>query len=196
MTVRGRARVSRQPVSISFDATHEGAHVRVVVRAGVAGSRALCGELLMRPGEWSLLRWLLATSPPLLSNESYIPDFAKGRATVMFHTPIDMNPVEVNENWMDEVMARAARSVVSKERVPCGPTGDETFCACGCGGDDSRCDYWLDMNELGSEVDDEHTCCKVLRRGATVAADEVGGSASAEVEAVDGFREVRDPEPR
>jgi hypothetical protein len=46
----------------------------------------------------------------------------------------------------------------------CGPTGDEMFCACGCGGDDTRCEYWLTMRNLGQEVADSHTCCKVGKR--------------------------------
>lgn len=94
-----------EPISFSFEPTTEGAHVRVVVRCGPAGSRALCGTLVMRPGEWSLLRWLLATTPPLASNESYVPSWAKGQATVLFHTPIDMTPIVVQPERMAEIYA-------------------------------------------------------------------------------------------
>jgi hypothetical protein len=44
---------------------------------------------------------------------------------------------------------------------PCGPTGDDMFCACGCGGDDSRCSYWIRCAAYNQEVIDAHTCCKV-----------------------------------
>lgn len=50
-------------------------------------------------------------------------------------------------------------------RIPCGPTGDEMFCACGCGGDDSRCDYWCKQYQQKKEVCDEHRCCKTLVEG-------------------------------
>lgn len=43
----------------------------------------------------------------------------------------------------------------------CGPTGDDMFCACGCGGDDSRCDIWQSAYMSGNEVPDTHRCCKV-----------------------------------
>lgn len=95
--------MSAQPISFSFEPRQDGGHVRVVVRCGPAGSRALCGELVMRSGEWSLLRWVLATTPELRSNETYIPSFAKGQITIMFHTPIDMTPVVVQpETFMSD----------------------------------------------------------------------------------------------
>lgn len=50
-------------------------------------------------------------------------------------------------------------------RFECGPTGDGMFCACGCGGDDSRCQYWIDCYEAETEVDEDHTCCKVRKAG-------------------------------
>lgn len=46
------------------------------------------------------------------------------------------------------------------EQIPCGPTGEDIFCACGCGGDDSRCDYWIHCYENRVPVADDHTCCK------------------------------------
>lgn len=84
-----------QPVSFSFEPVVEGTHTTVTVRCGPDGSRALCGSLTMRNGEWSLLRWLLATTPPLQTTEAYIPHFAKGHTTVMCHTPIDNPPIIV-----------------------------------------------------------------------------------------------------
>lgn len=49
-------------------------------------------------------------------------------------------------------------------RVPCGPTsgGDEMFCACGCGGDDTRCGYYLKHYAAGTCVAKEHRCCRPL----------------------------------
>jgi len=61
----------------------------------------------MRTGEWSLLRWLLDTTPPLKSNESYIPSFARGQTPIMFHTPIDITPIVVQpDRWPEIVMER------------------------------------------------------------------------------------------
>lgn len=98
--------MANQPVSFSFEPVLAGAHVQVTVRCGPDGSRALCGTLTMRSGEWSLLRWLLASTPPLQSNESYIPSFAKGQSTIMFHTPIDcMAPIVVQPERMGEIYA-------------------------------------------------------------------------------------------
>lgn len=58
-------------------------------------------------------------------------------------------------------------------QVPCGPTGDDMYCACGCGGDDTRCDYWTQQYELLQEVDPSHTCCKVFY---TTAEDEINAA--------------------
>jgi len=45
----------------------------------------------------------------------------------------------------------------------CGRTGDDMFCACGCGGDDSRCEVWQRAYNTEEEVPDSHTCCKVFK---------------------------------
>jgi hypothetical protein len=50
----------------------------------------------------------------------------------------------------------------------CGSTGDDCFCACGCGGDDSRCQTWSEAYALRQEVPDWHTCCKALRENELV----------------------------
>lgn len=48
---------------------------------------------------------------------------------------------------------------------PCGPTEDEMFCACGCGGDDSRCAYFIAVYGLtDDQVRPEHTCCQIPGR--------------------------------
>lgn len=49
-------------------------------------------------------------------------------------------------------------------RILCGPTGDEMFCACGCGGDDSRCDPWHYRYKMGLQVDPAHVCCNIQGR--------------------------------
>lgn len=48
-------------------------------------------------------------------------------------------------------------------QIPCGPTGDDAECACGCSGYDERCQYWVECEDAGMEVDETHTCCKVQR---------------------------------
>ena len=106
----------REPISFSFEPITEGAHIKVVVRCGPAGSRALCGTLLVRPGEWSLLRWLLATTPPLASNETYVPSWAKGQSTIMFHTPIDMTPVVVQPDRMAETYGERIDALLLEAR--------------------------------------------------------------------------------
>lgn len=53
--------------------------------------------------------------------------------------------------------------LVVNPRIPCGPTGDEQFCACGCGGDDSRCDYWIHQYQISEELDPRHVCCRIGR---------------------------------
>lgn len=58
---------------------------------------------------------------------------------------------------------------VGTQEVMCGPTGDDMFCACGCGGDDSRCDYWTRCYAFGQNTADTHTCCKVFYTTAEVA---------------------------
>lgn len=52
---------------------------------------------------------------------------------------------------------------VDLDQIPCGPTGDDMFCACGCGGDDTRCNYWIRQYQLGEQVNDAHTCCRIRR---------------------------------
>ncbi len=93
-----------EPISFSFTPEQRGAHVHITVRCGPEGGRGLCGELVMRPGEWSLLRWLLVTTPPLETNEAYVPHWAKGQTTVMCHTPIDVTPIVVRPDRMAEIV--------------------------------------------------------------------------------------------
>lgn len=55
--------------------------------------------------------------------------------------------------------------IFSTYRYPCGETENDQFYACGCGGDDSRCNYYLDVYSLSSEqVCEEHICCKIPNR--------------------------------
>ena len=51
------------PISFRFAPRIEGAHVKIVVWAGLAGMRGTCGELTMRTEEWAVLRCALATYP-------------------------------------------------------------------------------------------------------------------------------------
>jgi hypothetical protein len=48
--------------------------------------------------------------------------------------------------------------------LECGPTGDEMFCACGCGGDDSRCIRYMWYYQTDRQVPEDHVCCKVPGR--------------------------------
>lgn len=50
--------------SITLTGDRDGAHVHIVVRAGVEGQRALCGNLTMRVHEWEVLRSVLAPGVP------------------------------------------------------------------------------------------------------------------------------------
>jgi hypothetical protein len=47
---------------------------------------------------------------------------------------------------------------------PCGPTGDEAECNCGCSGYDDRCRYytWVYENMTGQVK--MHYCCKIPGR--------------------------------
>jgi hypothetical protein len=47
------------PIGFLFEPRIEGDHVRVIVRVGQPGMRALAGELTMRRIEWALLRRVL-----------------------------------------------------------------------------------------------------------------------------------------
>jgi hypothetical protein len=47
---------AEHPVSFAFEPRLEGAHVKVRVRAGLRGTRALAGELTFRPEEWAAFR--------------------------------------------------------------------------------------------------------------------------------------------
>lgn len=94
-----------QPISFSFEPTTEGAHTSVVVRCGPAGSRAMCGKLIMRPHEWNLLRWILDTTPPLGTNEDYVPVFARDfPGNVVRQVPVDMTPIVVQPDRMGEII--------------------------------------------------------------------------------------------
>ena len=53
---------AEHPISFAFEPRAEGVHVRVVVRAGLRGSRALAGELTFRPEEWAAFREVLGES--------------------------------------------------------------------------------------------------------------------------------------
>lgn len=53
---------SEHPISFLFDSRVEGGHVKVTVRTGLRGSRALAGELIFREEEWAVFRNLLDKS--------------------------------------------------------------------------------------------------------------------------------------
>jgi len=50
------------PISFRFEPRVEGAHVKVYVRAGLAGMRAFAGELSLRKEEWAALVEVLGRS--------------------------------------------------------------------------------------------------------------------------------------
>lgn len=78
------------PVSISFEPDVRGAHAFVDVRGGVAGSRALCGTIVMRTYEWHLLRWLLDGNPPI-ETPAWL-QYAPGDS---LRVPVDETPIVI-----------------------------------------------------------------------------------------------------
>lgn len=52
------------PISFLFEPRIDGGHVRVTVRTGLRGMRALAGELCFRPAEWVAFREALGRSRP------------------------------------------------------------------------------------------------------------------------------------
>ena len=50
------------PISFLLEPRLEGAHIKVVVRAGLRGIRAFSGELTFRPEEWIAFREVLCRS--------------------------------------------------------------------------------------------------------------------------------------
>lgn len=113
-----------EPISFSFEPTVEGAHAHVVVRCGVNGSRAHCGTLTMRVHEWHLLRWLLATTPPLDSNEQYVPVWAREfPGNVIRSIPIDNTPVVCQPERMAEVIGERLDAAVAAARASSGEQG-------------------------------------------------------------------------
>jgi hypothetical protein len=47
----------------------------------------------------------------------------------------------------------------------CGPTEDETICACGCTAYDARCPLYLKHYHHGlTQVPESHICCKIPGR--------------------------------
>jgi hypothetical protein len=54
---------------------------------------------------------------------------------------------------------------VNAPRSECGPTDDDMYCACGCGGDDTRCELYLYTYAASpDQVPPSHVCCKIPGR--------------------------------
>jgi hypothetical protein len=70
---------------------------------------------------------------------------------------------DLNESPMRRTLRQLSAEGLIILEGACGDTGDDMFCACGCGGDDSRCDHWASRYQDGKEVDQSHTCCKVFQ---------------------------------
>lgn len=89
------------PISIAFEPRTEGAHVKVVVRAGLRGMRGLAGELTFRPEEWVVLRECLGESRPvderLGAMLRYAPSGAMSRLEGVKLVHLDTDPIEVIE---------------------------------------------------------------------------------------------------
>ena len=61
----------------------------------------------------------------------------------------------------DRTMLGVDKKRVVEEEHECGPTDDETECACGCTADDYRCITWLYFYFKREQMPAEHTCCKM-----------------------------------
>lgn len=115
----------------------------------------------MESGEaWFLVRVTTAEKPPgweagiLKRIRREIKYMTGGRGEVMMARRDSTDPAVVGNYFVTP----------DPQSVMCGPTGDDCFCACGCGGDDSRCDHWVARYAIGHEVDETHTCCKVKQQ--------------------------------
>jgi len=74
--------------------------------------------------------------------------------------------------WHDRTLTRFGVTeeefwtAVNEPPAVCGPTDDDMFCACGCGGDDSRCEtYMYYYRASPDQVPAWHVCCKITGRG-------------------------------
>ena len=88
---------SEHPISFRFEPRYEGAHVKVKVWAGTAGFRGLAGEITLRPEEFAVLRFALATAPlPPLENFRLEGGGRDGRGTDRWMR-VNMEPFEFGE---------------------------------------------------------------------------------------------------
>lgn len=87
------------PISFLFESRIEGGHVKVTVRAGMRGMRAVAGELTFRPEEWTAFRQCLAASrdvePELVAMLKYAPEGATSHLEGARLVYLDTDPIEV-----------------------------------------------------------------------------------------------------
>lgn len=87
------------PISILLESRLEGAHVKVTVRAGHRGSRALSGDLVFRPEEWAVLREILGRSVEVEEKLGvmlrYAPDGHTSHLDGVKIVHVDTDPIEL-----------------------------------------------------------------------------------------------------
>lgn len=88
------------PISVAFEPRMEGAHVKVVVRAGLRGMRGLAGELTFRPEEWAVLAHALGALTEVEDRLGvmlrYAPEGHKSRLNDVKLVYLDTDPIEVD----------------------------------------------------------------------------------------------------
>lgn len=88
---------SEHPISFRFEPRIEGAHVKVTVRSGIAGSRAFAGELVFQPEEWAVfVAHVIALGAPV----------EVGPITAAADRPDEVVPVQIH---IDEQVGTAAQ---------------------------------------------------------------------------------------
>jgi hypothetical protein len=90
---------SEHKISILFESRVVGAHVKVTVRAGHRGSRALLGNLVFRPEEWVVFRECLGQSREVDEKIGamlrYAPEGHESRLEGVKLVHLDTSPIEV-----------------------------------------------------------------------------------------------------
>lgn len=77
------------PISFILEPRVEGGHVKVIVRAGIRGMRALAGELTFRPEEWIAFREAIGQSRVTADEDPMRYAYTEDRANKENPTPWD-----------------------------------------------------------------------------------------------------------